>query len=443
MVFFILFFFLIFNPSAHAEDTPSPPLILVPYNNETTRALLLDALKDRDRVQRLRALKTLRDAHDPRNAEALAAMEEDPVEAIRKEVHSDRLIALREAPSEIFKPRPVVPESQWTLSHRDPRIRQKARILQLESNPAYTIDFSPMLEEPDDFVRRSVTDSILKMRGSASLPVWQKLLNSQDPLLRVEAAFALGKLNSKTDESHLITLLQDHHERLRATAAEALEIVGGEATRNALPAILANSDTSTRIVLLQLASKIRALPALSIAQQWAANIHLPLTLRLPSIDLLAAIPAPSSIPVLIEILKNVKCLTYAQREHAARALGILGATSSLPDLKHQLLDRVIPNPGAPPDFDLPDVRIACLRSIEQLQDVHFIQSLPSNPSILECPVELRQELAATLSRLTGKSYDYRRDVLLQTPFILSLLPDEYPSEETSMMQKPPVFPIQP
>ena len=184
------------------------------YRNDSTRQLLAETTKDEDRVQRVRAVRALAQGKDDRNAADLARVAQDPVDAVRREATAGPPKPQGTAPSGIFQPRPQVSSDQASETHRDPRVRQAARLRLLESGGAYQADFSKLLDDPDYFVRRAVSAQAVKSRAAASLPTWRKMLVSDKLDDRVEAAWAVGQLDSKADEGALLGFIPSDSERL-------------------------------------------------------------------------------------------------------------------------------------------------------------------------------------------------------------------------------------
>ncbi|NUN93283.1 MAG: HEAT repeat domain-containing protein [Verrucomicrobiae bacterium] len=233
----------------------------LPYANEATRELLLRALHDRDRIQRIRAVEALMDAGDPRNAAPIAEIARtDAVPAVRNQAASSA------APPPIsdaaFVPRPAPPPEAYTFTQPDPRLRREARLRALRDDPSFVSDFRPLLDDPDYFVRRAVSEETVRRRGTAVAPQWRELFASTNTDLRVEAAWAAGELRDAPSEPPLIECLSSPSERLRLLAVSALARVGGDATRAALPMALERAEDATREALIPLAVGLKASAAL-------------------------------------------------------------------------------------------------------------------------------------------------------------------------------------
>ncbi len=425
------------------NKTPAPKEIIIPYRNEATRMLLIEKLKDEDRVQRILAVRALLEAGDGRNAQALSDMARDSVEAVRKEL-APRPATLGGAPTDAFKVRPMIPEDQITENHRDPRVRQQVRLKKLESDPSSNPDFSLLLDDPDDFVRRTLTEKILQTRGAGSLPIWQKLLGSEKTPLRIEAAYALGKLDSKSDESAMVALMGIEPERLRLAVIESLGAIGGDTTRAAIASALSSSTGKTQEALLRLASRIQARVALPKLRDLVTHSKTPMAARLLAVDALMAMMDLESKPILLKIINDYRSDPGSKlREQAARALGHMGAIEAIPSLKKLLIEMVIPIEGSSKTYDEIPTRLASLLALEQLKAFNEITLLPEHPATRDFPLVLRAELASSLTRITGKPYDYRRDILIPSHFMESLTPMEYPSDIAAMMARPSVFQASP
>ena len=244
--------------------------VRLPYANEATRKLLLDALKDGDRVWRVRSLTAFTEAQDDRNKDEVKFLLNDKLDAIRYQAEVCMATSDIAQPPASYLPRPVVAESSASITHRDPRVRSVARVRMLLSDATYKDDFSELLNDPDYFVRREVSRQVVKTRANASLEVWRRLLASPRVEDRVEAAWAVGELGAREEESKLIGFLDSDSERLRLVAIDSLMKVGGDVTCQAIgSAVLkANGKTFQGLVRLAITQKDRA--ALTSFRQIAA-----------------------------------------------------------------------------------------------------------------------------------------------------------------------------
>jgi HEAT repeat protein len=417
--------------------------IELPYRNEATRQLLIELLKDEDRVQRIRAVQQLALAEDPRNLDELKKALNDPEEVVRQQAVRRYIPGLGTPPAEIFRPRPGVGPEFISTIHRDPRIRQKARLNLLESDPAYKEDFSKLLDDPDYFVRRALSAQVVKARGVSSSEIWRKLLSSGNLNDQIEAAWAVGQLNSKTDEAALLTFVDSESERLRLISLESLQVIGGDATRNELGAKILKHSKLTQEALMRLAAILQARPALSAIRQVVVDKDAGLLSRLLGLDVIREMADVEAKTILLQLVKDYSPMPQAAklREYSALALGIVGDPSSLDPLKRLVTDRIINVPMVGSCYDSESTRIAGVKAIENLKGIDTLKSFLSLPFIGEpdATEKLRLTLAESLTRVTGTKYDYRRNVGHRSYFVESLKPEEYSPEASSHLQKPPVY----
>jgi len=435
----------------------------LPYRNEATRQLLIQSLREEDRVPRVRAASDLAGADADRNREVLSGLASDPIETVRRAALSppcpptEGKSPVLSPPVQLgagsqsleslaaksgFTPRPKVEESLITETHRDPRIRQIARLRKLESDPACREDFTKLLDDPDYFVRRAVTTQVVKKRGSSSLSIWRNLLASDRLNDQVEAAWAVGQLDSKTDEPTLLKLLDSNSERLRLINVESLERIGGDATRQALGEAILKHTAKTQEALLQLAARLQARPALPVIRNLAADKKAALNSRLLAIDAIRAMSDGEAKDILMKIITSYgyENSDVLLREHAARALGVVGGPDTVAPLRKLVTDKVLSLPMVGPAYDSDFNRIACIESLQQLKATDALKTMLNEAFLKEAGESLRRALAESLTTVTGIAHDYQRSVSFHPHFIESLDPEEYPPAVAENLRKPPVFP---
>ncbi len=170
-------------------------------------------------------------------------------------------------------------------------------------------------------VRATATSAVLSLPPEESATLLIPLLNDKDEFVRQEAAYALGKTQSRSAVESLIErLLQDKKPGVRGAAAVALGQIRGEAAAPYLAKVLSPATplpTSTRIKVKtpreQNAFVLRA-AARSLGQIGDRN----------------------GVPALAEVLHNEKAPSDLRRE-AAFALGTIGDRRAIQALQ-QVLD---------------------------------------------------------------------------------------------------------
>jgi HEAT repeat protein len=433
---------------------PAMAAVELPYRNEASRQLLLRALEDEDRIQRSRAatIFTLNVKGGPGEA-ALSKLATDPVPAVRRAAETNPFAAKELPPANMagawrelalkqgFKPRPIVEETAMSDSHRDPRIRQIVRLRKLASDPAWKENFSDALKDPDYFVRQAVTTEVVKTRGAASLPVWRKLVAGGWLDGQIEAVRAIGQLESKADEPLLLPLLNATSERLRLTTVDSLWRMGGDATRQVLGETISKHTGRTQERLLELAAQIKALPALPVIRKLAGDKKQPQQVQVLALDALKALVDQEAKPLLLKIIMDYDYMYGFGRQHAAQALGVLGATEAIPHLQRLVTEKAIPVPMMGPSYDMDPTRIASVNALQQLNAVNELRGMVSAPFLKEASEDLRRALAAALTKATGTTYDYQRSVITPSYFVESLTPIEYPPDLAENLKKPPLFTV--
>lgn len=410
----------------------------LPYRNEATRQLLIKTLKDEDRVQRILAVESLAPALDSRNAAELERVANDPVEAVRRQAAPSSPAPLGEAPADCFRPRPLVPANQISHTHRDPRIRQKARLQMLSTDPSVQPDFSKLLDDPDYFVRRAVSTAVVQTRGAGSIPIWQKLLAAERLDDRVEAAWAAGQLAIKDAEPVLLGFLAGDSERLKLISIDSLKAVGGAVTQAGLGEAILKQPEKIQEALIRLVIHLNARPALKAIRQLAADAKTAPPVRQPALDAVGAMADLEAKPFLLKIITSTDMEGSAFREHAARALGKLGGLEAVAPLKRLASEKVIHTIDGPA-YESETTRAACITALEELHAVDALQSLAAHACLAASSELIRRTLAESLTRSAGKIYDYRRDISFRTHFIESLDAEEHPPDLAENLKKPPIF----
>ncbi len=409
----------------------------LPYRNEATRELLVKALSDGDRVQRIRATEALASAHDPRNEALLAEIaRKDPGAALREQKTPS-------AGTAIFTPRPTPTHGATPLSSPDPRLRQTTRLKALREDPAFARDFRPLLEDPDYFIRRAVSAEAVRLRGTTAAPLWRELFASTNVDLRVEAAWATGQLRDISSESLLLECLASPSERLRLLTVSALVGLGGDITRTALPAALDRSEGKTREELIRLATTLKALPALPNLRTLAGDKAMLQPARALALDALGALGDAAAKDVVLAVLRNFSPDTGVLREHAAGACAALGFPEALPVLRKIACDKIVNIPMVGPSYDSDATRLAAIAAIARLGGAEAMKPVAAHACLEEASENLRKAVADTMTTLTGTPHGWRRAISWRSWFIQSLAPEEMPADLAANQKMPPVFATSP
>jgi HEAT repeat protein len=255
---------------------------------------------------------------------------------------------------------------------------------------------------------------------------------------RIEAAWAVGQLDSREDEGALLEFLNSDSERLRLVSIESLRVVGGEATRSLLGEAIPRHTGKTQEALLRLTMERKAAPALRSVRAVAEDPAAALPFRLLALDAIAAMADAEAKPLLLRILAGKNPSDASLRAHAARAWGSIGGPEAMASIKPLAMEKVIPMPMLGPSYDADESRIACIQVLEKLNP-DALKGFLNHPALEDCSEKIRIALAEALSVSTGKPYDYRRDVSFRSHFIESLEPEEYPRDLAENIKRPPVF----
>lgn len=209
-----------------------------------------------------------------------------------------------------------------------------------------TAEFSrlavPALRDSSEIVRATAAGSVVFLLSEEAAPILLPLLNDKKPLVRREAAYALGKVRATNAINPLIKILQtDKVLEVRAEATIALGEIGDQSAISELFKILQRRPQKKEEFLRRSAarsigqiaqiiqtgeSKVLT-PENFLPEQFKSNAE-------PRYDnLVEAFPAfRPAISVLITALENTDEFADVRRE-AAFALGAIGDESAIPILK--------------------------------------------------------------------------------------------------------------
>lgn len=171
--------------------------------------------------------------------------------------------------------------------------------------------------------------SALASRGdvAAKPDVVSLLKSSSDESVRVAAIGALGELGDATDLPLLLPLLRGDSNDLRIASMKSLTHLRGSAVNSALAAELKNSNSGTRVSLIEVLVTRRAMD--SMAQISAAAMDPDSKVRRAAMTALAALGDAKQVPDMIQgVLKSEK---GSERDAAEKALVNLCNRISKPD----------------------------------------------------------------------------------------------------------------
>lgn len=194
-------------------------------------------------------------------------------------------------------------DEEYELGHVDSLGRQPVDVLASLGKPAV----EPLIAELKDYdplVRRQAAEALGEIRDPRAVEPLIALLKDTDPLIRRHAVKALGKISNARAVSPLIGVLNDQNEQshVRMTAAEALGRIGERSALQALVSALQD-------------------------RHW--------TVRSRAAIALGRITDPRAVGPLISALKDEDALV---RGHVADALGEIKHESAIEPLRAALED---------------------------------------------------------------------------------------------------------
>ena len=191
---------------------------------------------------------------------------------------------------------------------RDPRgvnplieaLRDSDRAVKTAATSALTaigapavVDLSYCLQDPDLSVQEAAASILSEIADERVLEPLESALLSQDWVVRMHAARAVGRLGNPRSVETLVLLLQDKVPAVRDEAIAALVSMGESAVK---PLVAALEDQDWRI-------------------------------RLRATEALCVLKSPTAVKPLVEILQHDR--DTAVRQEAARALGQIGDSAAV------------------------------------------------------------------------------------------------------------------
>jgi HEAT repeat protein len=213
------------------------PVSATPETNNLPQ--LLAALKDPQPVTRSQAAGALSKFPAPETVAALCELARDSSPLVRyRAIASLGVIGDRTALPVVFD----------ALGDDDRGVRQRAAVPALERLADRTVPgrLLALAHHPRPATRRLVMYLLARHANDATGPVLQQALNDPDPLVRAEAALALGNLRARLALDDLCGRLTDGDEHVRGAAVYALGQVGERAAAEKLQPLLHDPDPFVR-----------------------------------------------------------------------------------------------------------------------------------------------------------------------------------------------------
>lgn len=205
----------------------------------------------------------------------------------------------------------------------------------------------PALKDSSEIVRATAAFSVIFLPPDEAAPTLLPLLNDKKPLVRREAAYALGKVRNPQTVNSLVQVLQkDKIPEVRNAAVVALGEIGNVEAVSELVKILQRKPQSKEEFLRRAAARsvgqIAQIIQTNETQVITPENFLPReskVIKKPNYHLLAdKFPVfRPAIVVLIQVLQNGRDFPDVKRE-AAFALGAIGDQSAVPVLQAGLGD---------------------------------------------------------------------------------------------------------
>jgi len=260
------------SPRASIREEAVTELDTVPIANALP--LLISALSDSSTVVRAAAASSLARAHDKRAVPALRPLLKDDDEHVRaaavwalchtggKAILPEVLPLCRDDASGIVRFRAVwglafigdksaLPVAIAALGDFNPAVRERSALLALDVLADGTVGERLAQQAKNEYPpTRRIVMYLLTRYGDAkqAVPILLEGLKDAEPLVRAEAALALGRRHAKNVVASLIPGLKDADEHVRGTVAHALGLLGGSSSREALRPLLQDEAAFVRAI---------------------------------------------------------------------------------------------------------------------------------------------------------------------------------------------------
>ena len=415
-----------------------PALILHPVKDEATHELLRAATREKDPVERLKALNALKIIGDPVELPPRpAALPANPfVERLQS---GDAAFVLES----LQQPDLLIQQEAICAAHR----------LRLAGAVPLLL---PLLKSPDAVLRRLTCEALAEFGGQPEVvPALVARVADEDPFVRRAAANGLLKIHNASAQAGLLSLATHERADVRLEVAVALGL-WPEIAPDTLQRLLDDKDTGVAAAAAEGLGKIRLVEA--VTQLIRRLDSTPVSLQRAIIVALGQIRSEAALPVFLRFLNAAADELAAA---SAEAMGQSGATQTIPALrkavgdfkKHasgarlraiealrrlgdresiELVLQIATRPVLPPlpgesglMFETDEVREECLRYLAGTGDAKLADRLAGAFKELP-PFNLRLALASTLGVLTGKRYRAIPDEDVRHYGIESLAASRYP-----------------
>ncbi len=208
-----------------------PALEAINISDETTKEILLDALRQSDEAQVLQALSLVKEAPQIDWSSALVPLLDHPATAVRIE-------ALDRMAQPLYAPHVERIQQLFTDPEGDVRAAAITTVCAIREADAIS-DISPCLEDDNPVVRAAAVTGIIRygglngiLQGALAL---KGMLDHADPAMRRAGADTLGLLEIKTFFQPLLLLLEDENVEVQTHALHAAGKLGHP---DLLPAVI-------------------------------------------------------------------------------------------------------------------------------------------------------------------------------------------------------------
>jgi HEAT repeat protein len=349
-------------------------IILLPFKDAATQAILEQARQDPDPLVRLQAERAL----------ATFAGRADPLPV---------------------EPVPRVPaDLDGALTNIHPAIQQAAvdeiaRRQRTEFVPALV----GLLTHSDSVLRRHAAEALGVLRQECSAALAARLAEDDDPLVRRALAESLRAIHSEAGRQALLGFLSDPRPSLRTEAIRVLISWPDETVAGAILPLLNDPDPTVVVTAAAGLGELRHQPAVAGLRKLATVFNDEISAV--AVEALGKIGDLSVIPEIRKLLFDMVNHGPIVRERAIQALRRLGDRESAKRVLQIVTERVIPPPkgASEPSYDADETRAEGVRYLAHLGDPRWAEAMLSK--LEELPsYSVRLVMAEMLSQVTGQPH---------------------------------------
>jgi len=282
---------------------------------------------------------------------------------------------------------------------RDPdRSVREAAVVALRAIGAPSVEaLGACLEQPDLSVQEAASAILSSIADERVLTPLITALRSNDWIVRMHAAKALGRIRTADAVEPLIPLLQDKVKAVREEAAATLAAIGDSAIPSLVNA-LQHEEWLVRLHAVEALGKTRSPQAVEPLLAVLFNDQ-DSAVREDAVRALGEIGDPQSVDYLLTAMREPGLRTVA-----IGALGKIGDTRAVPRLMELITEAALPEMTQPVGScggQWTEELVAQGAAVRALGDIGDDQAIPSLVAALE-PTATRAEAASALTRFGSK-----------------------------------------